>query len=107
MGAGGTTAALSVGAVRDRSADTLGAGGTTEFRLTLARDRSRVTLSWAGGITFAGRLGATRTECRPSAGGGAGFDLKASKLATAVEDAGSLRSGASTTFWASEAPREM
>jgi hypothetical protein len=106
VGAGGTTAAFSAGAVRDRSADTLGAGGTTEFRLMLVRDCSRVTLSWAGGITFAGRLGATSAECRPSVGGGAGFDLKASRLATDVEDAGSLRSGASTIFGASEAPRE-
>lgn len=107
MGAGGTTAAFRAGAVRDLLADTVGAGGTTEFRLRLVRDCSRVTLSGAGGITFAGRLGATSAECRPSVGGGAGFDLKASRLATAVEDAGSLRSGASTTFWASDGPREM
>ena len=59
----------------------------------------------AGAITFAGRLGAVRDECRPSEGGGPGFDLNASKFATAAFEEGSLRLGASTTCGASELPR--
>jgi hypothetical protein len=54
---------------------------------------------------FAGRVGAVREECSPSAGGGPGLDLKASKLATDVLEEGSLRLGASTTCDASELPR--
>jgi hypothetical protein len=107
VGAGGTTAAFRAGAVRDLSAEMFGAGGTIELgsRTRPARDWSRARLSWAGGITLVGRLGATSEECRPSAGGGPGWDLKASRLATAMEEAGSLRSGASTTCGVSDAPR--
>lgn len=61
-------------------------------------------------MTFSESRGATRAERKPSAGGGPGwdmsFDLKARRLATAELDAGSLRSGASTTVCASDAPRD-
>lgn len=40
-----------------------------------------------GGTTLiAGRVGAVRVERRPSAGGGPGFDLNASRLATAESE---------------------
>jgi hypothetical protein len=38
LGAGATIAALRVGAVRDRSAETLGAGGTTDSKMRMLRD---------------------------------------------------------------------
>ncbi len=105
LGAGATMAAFRAGAERDRSAETFGAGGTTELRVRPLRDWSRAMLAGAGAITLAGRLGAVREECRPSAGGGPGTDLKARRLATAPGEEGSLRSGASTTFGASDTPR--
>jgi hypothetical protein len=98
-------AAFSAGAVRDRSAETLGEGGTTESSLTLARDCSRVMLSGAGATTLAGRVSGLSDERKPSAGGGPGLDLKASRLATAAVEEGRLRLGASTIRWASELPR--
>src|SRR5580692_3307255 len=101
LGAGGTTAALSRGADRDLSVEVemLGAGAMTAPKVGAPRERLRSTLPGAGAITLTGRLGATRVECRPSEGGGpglagAGLVLKASRLATAPELAGSLRSGA-------------
>jgi len=105
FGAGGTTAEFRAGRLRELAAAILGAGGTTEFSETPRRDWSRDTLTGAGAITFAGRLGAVREECSPSVGGGPGFGLKASKLATAPVEEGSLRLGASTTLGVSELPR--
>jgi hypothetical protein len=80
-------------------------------RVRPLRDRSRATLVVAGATTLAGKLGAIWEECRPSAEGALGTpgctatDRKARRLATAPVEAGSLRLGASTTFWASEEPR--
>jgi len=105
FGAGGTIAEFSAGAVRDLSEEILGAGGTMASSFIPPRDWSRATLTCAGAITLTGRLGAVRDECRPSAGGGPGLALKASRLATAPAEEGSLNSGASTTFAASELPR--
>ena len=105
LGAGGTIAALRVGAARDLSEERLGAGGTTESSVTPLRDFSRGMLNGAGAITLAGKLGAVSAECNPSAGGGPGLDLNASRLATAPVDEGSLRLGASTTLGVSEPPR--
>jgi len=53
------------------------------------------------------RFGAERDERRPCDGGGPGFGLTASKLATASRDAGSLRLGASTTRSTSDPPRAI
>src|SRR5713101_6335152 len=105
LGAGGTIAGFRAGAPRDCAEERLGAGGTTELSVSPSRDRSRVTFTGAGATTFAGRLGAVREECKPSAGSGPGFDLKASRLATAAMEEGSLRLGATTTCDASELPR--
>lgn len=76
LGAGATMGALREGAVRDRFAETLGAGG----------------------MTLVARVGPACAERNPSAGGGPGMDLKARRLATASDEAGSFRLGASTTF---------
>ena len=53
------------------------------------------------------RLGVLRVERTPSTGGGPGFGLTASRLATASLDCGSRRLGASTTFGVSEPPRAI
>jgi len=68
----------------------------TELSVSPLRDRSRVGFTGAGAITFADKLGAL-SERTPSNGGGPGLDLKASRLATAALEKGSLRLGASTT----------
>ena len=53
------------------------------FALCLADEFS----SGAGGTAFiSGRVGAMRAERNPSAGGGPGFALKASRLATAESE---------------------
>ncbi len=105
LGAGAMIVGSRDGATSACSDRTSGAGGTTAaFRAGAVRDLFEETLG-AGAITLAGRLGAVREECRPSAGGGPGLALKASRLATAPMEDGSLRSGASTTLGASEPPR--
>jgi hypothetical protein len=107
LGAGGTTVAFRIGAVRELLAAAPGAGGTTESSAGAPRDWSRVTFTFAGAITLAGRLGAVSEERKPSAGGGPGlfFTFTASKFATAPVEVGILRSGASTIWDASERPR--
>ena len=106
MGAGETIVLLIAGAVRELLEETLGAGWTTEvLRARATRDWSRTKLGGAGAITFEGRLGPVSGECKPSDGGGPGMDLKASRLATALVEDGSLRLGASKTFGVSEVPR--
>lgn len=112
-GAGGTTAELSFGAEREFSAETLGAGGTTELRVSLLRECAALTSTGAGAITFAARAGAVSEECKPSAEGAAGtagkagLDLRARRFATFSAEEGSLRLGASTTFPVSALPRAM
>ena len=106
FGAGGTIGVLNVGEVRVLARDTSGAGGTTlavrAFGFRLADEFS----SGAGCTTaIVGKVGAVRVERRPSAGGGPGFALKASRLATAESECGRLILGASTTFSLGLSPR--
>src|SRR5260221_2600105 len=58
-----------------------------------------------GLIVIAGSVGAMREERRPSAGGGPGFALNASRLATAESECGRFTLGASTTFSLGLSPR--
>jgi hypothetical protein len=54
---------------------------------------------------IAGSVGAVREERSPSAGGGPGFGLIASKLATAESECGRFTLGASTTCSVGLSPR--
>jgi hypothetical protein len=110
FGAGGTTVAFSVGVddVRVVVRETSGAGGTTSFvncsDLRLVFEFN----SGEGGTGFtviAGSAGAMSVERRPSAGGGPGFDLNASRFATAESERGRFTLGASTTFSVGLSPR--
>ena len=84
FGAGGTIGVLNVGEVRVVACVTSGAGGTT-LAVRVLGFRLADDFSSGAGCTTAivGRLGAVRVERRPSAGGGPGFALNASRLATA------------------------
>src|SRR5271157_4269042 len=66
---------------------------------------SRETSGDGGTTLIAGSVGAVREERRPSAGGGPGFALNASRLATAESECGRLTLGASTTFSLGLSPR--
>jgi len=86
-GAGAITVGAIGFAARILSRETFGAGGmmlgVSMFDLRLADEFS----SGEGGTTLiAGRVGAVSVERRPSAGGGPGFGLKASRLATAESE---------------------
>jgi hypothetical protein len=112
-GAGGTIAvALRVGEVRAGVRETSGAGGMTlvvsvlELRLVVwEEDESNSGEGGTALIIIAGSLGAMREERRPSAGGGPGFGLKASRLATAESECGRFILGASTTLSLGLSPR--
>jgi hypothetical protein len=110
LGAGAMTGArteeFKSGAVCGRSRETFGAGGITDSTERPLRVKSRVT-SGAGATTFAGKFGTLRDERMPCDGGGPGFGLIASRLATASRDAGSFRFGASTTLATSDPPRAI
>lgn len=54
---------------------------------------------------IAGKVGATFAERRPSAGGGPGFGLNASRLATAESECGRFSLGVSTTLSLGRSPR--
>src|SRR5208282_4990573 len=86
-----------------------GEGGTTlVVKLLVVRlfEFSAEFKSGEGCTTLiAGRVGAVRVERRPSAGGGPGFDLNASRLATAESECGRFTLGASTTFSLGWSPR--
>jgi hypothetical protein len=87
FGAGGTIGVLKVGEVRVVACVTSGAGGTTLVVSALALRLADEFSSGAGCTTaIVGKAGAVRVERRPSAGGGPGFALKASKLATAESE---------------------
>lgn len=108
FGAGGTTAAFSVGDVRVLVRETSGAGGTTSFANWFDLRLPDEFSSGEGGTGFTvirGSVGAMRVERRPSAGGGPGFDLNASRLATAESERGRFTFGASTTFSLGRSPR--
>ena len=112
FGAGGTIAAFKVGEVRVAVRETSGAGGMTLVVSALER---RVVVweedefnSGEGGtalVVIAGSLGAMREDRRPSAGGGPGFGLNASRLATAESECGRFILGASTTLSLGLSPR--
>ncbi len=110
FGAGGTivglaTAAFKVGDVR-LAWESSGAGATTLAVSPFAARFGEAFNSGDGGTTLiAGRLGATSDERKPSAGGGPGSGLKASRLATAASECGRFILGASTTFSAGLSPR--
>jgi hypothetical protein len=112
FGAGGMIAAFKIGEVRVGARETSGAGGMTlvvrtlELRLVVREEEE--FNSGEGGTAFiviAGSMGAMREERRPSAGGGPGFDLKASRLATAESECGRFILGASTTLSLGLSPR--
>jgi hypothetical protein len=108
FGAGGTTAAFKIGEVRVGVRETSGAGGMTLLVSALERRLAEEFNSGDGGtalIVIAGSIGAMREERRPSAGGGPGFGLKASKLATAESECGRFILGASTTLSLGLSPR--
>lgn len=67
----------------------------------------RAELSSGEGATalIEGSVGAALAERRPSAGGGPGFDLNASRLATAESECGRFTLGASTTLSPGLSPR--
>jgi len=91
FGAGGTIAAFKIGEVRVGARETSGAGGMTLVVSVLGVCLADEFNSGEGGTAFiviAGSIGAMREERRPSAGGGPGFGLKASRLATAESECG-------------------
>jgi len=113
LGAGAMTVAVAIGfALRILSRETFGAGGITSVvRVLGVRLVVRFTSELNSGdggtapIVIAGRAGAMREERRPSAGGGPGSGLKASRLATAASECGRFSLGASTTFSVGLSPR--
>ncbi len=110
FGAGGMIGVLKVGEVRVLARETSGAGGTTlvvsAFGFRVADDfNSGAGCTTLGVVKNAGKVGAVRVGRRPSAGGGPGFALKASRLATAESECGRLTLGASTTFSLGLSPR--
>jgi len=89
LGAGGTIAALRLGVVLALERETSGAGGTTfvvVVRPLVARLAEDFNSGAGGTGLISARVGATRVERNPSAGGGPGFGLNASKLATAESE---------------------
>ena len=106
LGAGATTEALRLGDVRARVRATSGAGGTIlSFKALAARLVGAFTSGEGGTTVISGNEGATSFERSPSAGGGPGSDLKASKFATAESEWGRLIFGASTIFSLGLSPR--
>jgi len=87
FGVGGTTSAFNAGELRVLERETSGAGATMLVsRLFGVRLADELTSGAGGTGLIAGRAGAVRDERSPSAGGGPGFDLKASRLATAESE---------------------
>ena len=87
LGAGAITVGASGLELRILSREIFGVGGTTSaFNAGELRVLERETSGAGGTGLIAGRAGAVRDERSPSAGGGPGFDLKASRLATAESE---------------------
>jgi hypothetical protein len=78
---------LNAGDVRGLSRETSGAGGMM-FVVGPFTERLADELSSGDGATtfIAGKVGAMSEERKPSAGGGPGFALNASRLATAESE---------------------
>ena len=89
------------------SGETLLGGGATTLlsRPEMARFISRSTCGGGAIIAFLDSAGAMREALRPSAGGGPGTDLKASRFATGWVVTGNFMFGASTTLSLAELPR--
>lgn len=87
LGAGGTTALLKRGEVRELAREISGSGATM---LGVGRLELRLVVVFSSGeggtAGVMGKTGAVRVERKPSAGGGPGFGLKASRLATAESE---------------------
>jgi hypothetical protein len=106
LGAGGTTADVSAGALRGLVRPTSGAGGTMlAVKLPAVRLAAAFNSGEGGTALIAGSSGAVREERNPSAGGGPGLVLNASRFATAESECGRLILGASTTFSLGLSPR--
>ena len=87
FGVGGTISEFNAGELRVREGETSGAGGMIVVeRLFAARLADAFTSGAGGTALMAGSTGAVKDERRPSAGGGPGFALKASRLATAESE---------------------
>src|SRR5690348_14486452 len=83
-----------------------GGGGTiAASKLRTVRTGVLLSTRGVGGITALLIAGSARDHLKPSAGGGPGIGLKASRLATAASDFGKLTFGASTTFSRTRSPR--
>lgn len=93
-----------VGVLRVFACEISGAGGTM-FVVRLWARLPACTSGVGGTALISGRSGANSFEPSPSAGGGPGFGLKASRFATALSLRGSLSFGASTTVSARRSPR--
>jgi hypothetical protein len=86
-GAGAITVGASGFAVRILSRETFGAGGVMlVVKILGVRLADEFNSGEGGTALIAGRVGAVREERRPSAGGGPGFGLNASRLATAESE---------------------
>ena len=106
LGAGGTMVALKAGELRVLAWETSGAGGMMFAVMDPGVRLADEFNSGEGGTALiAGSVGAVKEERRPSAGGGPGFDLKASRLATAESEWGRFTLGASTIFSLGLSPR--
>lgn len=87
FGVGGTISAFRAGELRVRERETSGAGATMLVSRFFGVRLADALTSGAGATgLIAGRTGAVRDERSPSAGGGPGFDLSASRLATAESE---------------------
>ena len=105
-GAGAMTLGARGLAERILSRETFGVGGTiSAFKAGELRRSARETSGAGGTGLIAGRTGAVSDERKPSAGGGPGFGLNASRLATAESECGRLSLGASTTVSRGWSPR--
>lgn len=105
-GAGATMGALTDGKARAFARARSGAGAMA-LAVKLSGLRVRVEFnSGVGGTTAGtGREGAVNVERKPSAGGGPGTGLNASRFATDESERGRFSLGASTTFSVGVEPR--
>jgi len=105
VGGGATTSVASPDNARVRCADGSAGGAMTPPARDGVRVRLRITCGGGAIIASFERVGGACEARNPSDGGGPGSLLTASKFATGAVETGNLRSGASTTFSATEFPR--
>src|SRR5579883_3117096 len=105
-GAGAMMRGVSPMTSRRRSVLPLGGGATTLWSSEAMRRSSWRSTSGAGAmIEFCERAGAARLDFSPSAGGGPGTGLKASRFSTGALETGNFKLGASTTLSRAVSPR--